>query len=271
MIDLNYMRHYILDIPIDDISDTELEQILTKWALGFATKIITTPNPEFILLSRKDKEFKSILQKSDLSLPDGVGLRFAIPALTDHFLKHRQTGVDLVEKLMQIATETKKHLVIVDGLECSGEKIKSQFEQKYPGINLSVFNPGKIEIITSESIIKRLHCFNPDILLVALGQGKQEKFIRDILPEISSIRIAVGVGGAFDMLCGLKPRAPFAMRRLGLEWLWRLFIEPLRFSRIFKAVFLFPLIIISCTLRRHRFLKAIRIVLPEIYRQLTRI
>jgi len=263
------MRHQIFDIPIDDLSDGELDQILHEWVVGNAQKIITTPNPEFLLLSRHDASFKSILQKSDLSLPDGVGLRFAVVALTDETLKHRQTGVDLVDRLMRIGAETGKRLVVVDGLDRSAEKVKATFEQKYPGIQLSTFQPGSISFPLSESIMNRLNELHPEILLVALGQGKQERFIEDILPNIPSIRIAVGVGGAFDMLSGRKPRAPQILRRLGLEWLWRVLIEPRRIGRIFRAVFIFPLLVISCTLTSHRFWKAVRRVVPEIYRQLT--
>lgn len=263
------MRHRILDIPIDDVSDIELDQTLTKWAMGNTAKLIITPNPEFLLLSRRDESFKSILQKSDLSLPDGVGLRFAVAALTDQTLEHRQTGVDLVERLMHIATKTGKHLVVVDGFDRSAELSRFRFEQQFPGIHLSVFQPGSISNSVSDELVHRLNEMHPEILLVALGQRKQEKFIEEILTKIPSIRIAVGVGGAFDMLGGLKPRAPLWMRKLGLEWLWRVCIEPRRFGRIFRAVFVFPLIVISCTLTSHRFWKAILSVIPEIYRQLT--
>lgn len=263
------MRHILLDIPIDDISDIELDQKLIAWVNGTESRFITTPNPEFILLSRRDDVFKSILQKSDLSIPDGVGLRFAIAALTDQTLTNRQTGVDIVERLIKISSDFHKHIVIIDGLEQSGEKIKSKIEQMFWKIHLSIFNPGKIESTITDTIIDQLRDLNPEILLVCLGQRKQEKFIQEILPNIPSIRIAVGVGGAIDMLSGLKPRAPILLRRLGLEWFWRLLIEPRRFNRIFQAVFVFPLIVISCTLKQHRFIKSLRRVLPEIYRQLT--
>lgn len=85
------MRHHLFEVPIDDFSNAELDQQLTEWVNGTVSKFLTTPNPEFLLLARKDEEFRKILQSSDLSLPDGVGLRYAIAALTDKRLLHRQT------------------------------------------------------------------------------------------------------------------------------------------------------------------------------------
>lgn len=262
------MRHEIFDIPIDDVSSQELDVLLVSWLGVVEQKIITTPNPEFILLSRHDEQFKTLLQQSDLSLPDGVGLRFAVAALTNETLSHRQTGVELVERLIKIAHVTDKRILIIDGLEHSGEKSKSQLEKKYPGIQISVLDPGRIMFPVSETITERVLETSPDILLVALGQGKQEKFIKEILPSIPSIRLAVGIGGAFDMISGLKPRAPHIMRKIGLEWLWRVFIEPRRIGRILNASFIFPIVVIYGTLRQHRFWKACRNVIPEIYRQL---
>lgn len=272
------MRHFIFDIPIDDVSDTELDVQLIDWVNGNNQKFITTPNPEFILLASKDEEFRKILQSSDLSLPDGVGLRFAIAALANETLSHRQTGVELVERLMRVAHLTHKRILLVGGEVGAAEKTKQQFEKQFPGIKISVFNPGHIDVSykgghlpdrqADETSPYEIVGLSPDIMLVALGQKKQEQFIKQILPHLPSVRIAVGVGGAFEMLAGLKPRAPFIMRKMGLEWLWRVLIEPRRIGRILNASFVFPIVVVYGTLKQHRFIRACRNVIPEIYRQL---
>lgn len=266
------MRHHLFNISIDNLSSAELDQLLIEWLNGNAQKFITTPNPEFVLLARRDEEFKKILQSSDLSLPDGVGLRFGIAALTDETLSHRHTGVDLVERLAYLSHRSNRHLLLVGGAEGSAEKTKQLFEQKFPGIKISVYNPGRIDLThmgTHEGHPYRLAEYNADILLVALGQKKQELFIKQTLPHLPSVRIAVGVGGAFEMISNMKPRAPRFMSRMGLEWLWRVVIEPKRIGRILNASFVFPLVVISATLKQHRFWKACRNVIPEIYRQIT--
>src|SRR3990167_1701104 len=103
--------HELFGVRIDDPSLLELTNILRKWLLEDAPlRMISTPNPEFILLAREDSEFKEILNKSDLSLADGIGLQFAIAALTENFLLHRHTGVDTLELLAQLCHEEKKSL-----------------------------------------------------------------------------------------------------------------------------------------------------------------
>jgi N-acetylglucosaminyldiphosphoundecaprenol N-acetyl-beta-D-mannosaminyltransferase len=263
------MRHYLFEVPIDDFSNAELDQHLLDWVKGNTQQFITTPNSEFILLSRKDAEFRSILQSSDLALADTVGLRYAIAALTDHLLINRQTGVDFVEQLVRTAYKTNSHVVFFGGEDGAAEKTRIRFEQKYPGVRISVLNPGKIDLANLDRVIQQLRELEPTILIVALGQGKQERFIKHVLPHLPFVRIAVGVGGAFEMLGGLKPRAPMIMRRMGLEWVWRALIEPRRIKRILNASIVFPLVVVWGTLKQRRFLKACGNVIPEIYRQLT--
>ena len=82
------------------------------------------------------------------------------------------------------------------------------------------------------------------LLFVALGMPKQEKWINENLKKMPSVRLAMGVGGAFDFMAGQVPRAPKFLRAIGLEWLWRFFCQPWRIKRIFKAVIIFPYLVI---------------------------
>jgi len=267
------MRHLLLEIPIDDISDESLAKKLEEWLLGDSQKFLTTPNPEFFLYAQKNHVFKSILQKSDLSLPDGVGFRFAISALTDHYLTHRHTGVDLVDQLMHIAHKHQKKVLFVCGKKkSSAEKTKKHFEKRFPGLSIELFDPGNI-LLTEDSMhtssARLIENHNhPEIMLVALGRHKQEQFIQSVLPKIPSLRIAVGIGGAFEMISGELPRAPKRLRLMGLEWLWRVLLEPRRIGRILQASLIFPMRIIWSTLKQHRFWRACRRTIPEIFRQL---
>ena len=103
--------HNIFSHRLDDLSDQELGQLFSDWLNGAKPKIIVTPNPEFLLLARHDKEFAELLSQSDLSLPDGVGLKYAVAALTDQKLEHRHTGVDTLEYL----ASTGARLALVGG------------------------------------------------------------------------------------------------------------------------------------------------------------
>lgn len=224
----------ILNIRLDDLSDQELVQLLTNWLKGNEQKIIVTPNPEFLLLARHDKEFADILNQANLSLPDGFGLK-----LVSH-IKHRHTGVDTLEQLAKFSTD-----MCLLGSSENATIAAEIFRHSNPELKISIVDPGLIADggNISEGIIEEINKNSPKILAVGLGQGKQERFITKNLPRLPSVRLAIGVGGAFDMISGKKPRAPRFMRQIGLEWLWRLIIEPKRWQRIARAVIIFPIIV----------------------------
>jgi N-acetylglucosaminyldiphosphoundecaprenol N-acetyl-beta-D-mannosaminyltransferase len=94
---------------------------------------------------------------------------------------------------------------------------------------------------------------SPDILFVALGAPKQERWIFENLNKLESVKLAMGVGGAFDFLSGKTKRAPLWMRKIGLEWFWRLIIEPRRVKRIIDAVIVFPVIFAYSFLVKDRY------------------
>ena len=101
------------------------------------------------------------------------------------------------------------------------------------------------EYIVYEKIIQEIAASNSDILFIAYSPPKQEKWIVENLGKMPLIKLAMGVGGAFDFIAGQIPRAPKILRIIGLEWLWRLIQEPRRVKRIFKAVVVFPWLVIK--------------------------
>ncbi len=268
------ITHNLLGVRIDDLDDAKLEQQLERWLHESTFRMIVTPNPEFILYANKNTHFKSLLNKSDLSLPDGVGLRFGVAALTDEVIHHRHTGVDLVELLACVCSKNDCRVLLFGGAPNSAIETKKLLKRLYPTLEIESMDPGKIKgdvhsVDLSEKCIEDIRSYKPDVLIVALGQGKQEQCIDQIREIIPTLRIAVGVGGAFDTLSGNVPRAPYFLRKSGLEWMWRVFIEPKRFLRIWNAVIVFPAVIVWGTLRQRRFFRACRNVFPEIYHQLT--
>jgi exopolysaccharide biosynthesis WecB/TagA/CpsF family protein len=135
-------------------------------------------------------------------------------------------------------------------------------------------NPGEIKsgeggLEVDEDILRELQQLEPTVLAVALGAGKQEQFIRQYLKELPSVKVAIGVGGAVDMISGELSRAPAWMRTSGLEWAWRLVQEPSRFGRIWQASVVFPSVVAYDSLRQRRLGRATFRVLPEVLRQLS--
>ncbi len=95
----------------------------------------------------------------------------------------------------------------------------------------------------NNKLLERVKQAKPDILFVAFGHGKQEKWLAEFIKEMPSVKVAMGVGGAFDYLSGRVRRAPRLVRQLGLEWLWRLIFQPWRVSRIWRAVWTFSFLV----------------------------
>jgi len=275
-------EHSIFGVRIFDLSTSELTDLLSGWLSSDLSHTIVTPNPEFVLAAQRDPSFVDLLNRADLSLPDGVGLRFAIPALIGDRLSNRHTGVDTLLLLAKLCAEQGRRLVLVGGGPGVAESAADAMRRQFVGLDVSVVDVG---IVHGDEIgCKRIsddrtissYIKNADVIAVALGMGKQERLIEALrsshdqftnLP-INQPRIYIGIGGALDMIAGTKRRAPSFVRRVGLEWVWRLVIEPRRFRRIFNAAIVFPAVVVWDTLRRHRFVAACRATVPEIVRQL---
>ncbi len=262
-------RHELFGVRVDDVSPEELERCISDWLLGDRACVIVTPNPEFILSARHDAGFRDLLNRADLSLPDGVGLRFAIPAITGTRLSYRHTGVDTLETIARACAASGKRLALFGGDPGVAERAASRLRDRIPNLLAEGIDPGPVD----PNHLNNLNHLNDfTAIAVGLGQGKQERVIESLRAfppsRLPALRIAIGVGGAFDMISGTKRRAPSWMRAIGLEWLWRAVIEPGRIGRILRAFPGFPAVVVWDTLKHRRFLRACRASIPEILRQL---
>lgn len=219
---------YILGVKIDNI---DMDEVLKKAEIFLKDgrqHYIVTPNPEMIVLAQKDKEFKEILNRADLSLPDGMGVVWASRPFGEQ-LKNRVTGSDLMGEILKLQNVK---IFLLGGKNGAARKISEKFS------NVVGFTENINESI---GLINELQ---PNILFVAFGASKQEKWIHYNMAKIPSIKVAVGVGGAFDFISGKIRRAPKFLRNIGLEWLWRLVLQPWRAKRIYNAVIKFPVLML---------------------------
>lgn len=263
------MTHTLFGVRMNDLSHDELIATLRAWLHSDRAHLVVTPNPEFLLQARHDGAFRDLLNQADLALPDGVGLRYAVAALTDERLRNRHTGVDAFMELAALCAGEGKRLVLLGADPGVAERTAERLSSTNPGLDVVGMDPGKVSAdghFTAD-VIDRLRALEPTAVAVALGQGKQERAMAALLASLPSLRVAIGVGGAFNTVSGRLQRAPNWMRRAGLEWLWRVGIEPRRVGRILRASVLFPAVVAYGTLKSHRFIKACRHVFPEILRQ----
>ncbi len=221
----------ILNTPIDNITFSDAIKFTENVILKKSKIKIFTPNPEILLKAYKNKNFAKILKNADLLIPDGIGLVFFSK------IKERITGIDLMLKICELAEKNRKSIFLLGGKNVS-EKTVKKLKEKFPQIQISGFSE---DIDSCYNLIK---ISKPNIIFVALGAPKQEIWISENIEKFPSVNIAMGVGGAFDMISKKIKRAPIFLQKIHLEWLFRLAQEPKRLKRIFNAVIIFPIVLL---------------------------
>ena len=233
------MPEEILGVEIDNINLVESLKKISDFLNSADQHYVVTINPEFIVEAQKNEEFKNILNGADLAVCDGFGLVLA----TFGRLK-RETGVDLSQKLLEDQIKNAK-IFLLGGAGESAKILMAKYSQTVVGGEQGgVVNSQTFDLDNNEIILKKINSSGANILLVAFGQVKEENWIIRNLIKLPDVKVAIGVGGTFDYLSGNVKRASKWLRSIGLEWLFRLFIQPQRFGRIFNATVKFLWLVI---------------------------
>lgn len=240
----------ILGVKVDEMDlegARERAREFLRDLIGKQHKIFT-PNPEMAVKAQKDENFKNILNAGDLNLCDGFGLALACRLAGTK--APRITGANFMLELCQVAAEEGRSVYLLgSGEDEVVRKAAENLKQQFPNLKIAGCDKGPAISENFQSVdnstIQLINQSRPDILFVAFGMGKQEKWIHENLSKMPSVKIAMGVGGAFDYLSGKVKRAPLLMRKVGLEWMYRLLTQPRRFERIFNATIRFTYLLIS--------------------------
>jgi N-acetylglucosaminyldiphosphoundecaprenol N-acetyl-beta-D-mannosaminyltransferase len=220
----------ILGVRIDVVDYEETISKIKSFIKDGGHHQLVTVNPEFIVAAQTDPEFKTILNEADLSVPDGIGIKMA-GLLMGQNINHRVTGTDLVGKLAAVGEKEGWKFFFLGGTQGRGVAAGKILRVKYSDLQVVGAFEGDGSSSGDLETVAAVRKAGPiDILLVAYGHPKQEKWIKRNLSKTDA-KVAIGVGGAFNYLSGRTSRAPSIMRQIGLEWLYRLFREPWRFRR----------------------------------------
>lgn len=192
--------------------------------------MICTPNTEIVMEAQHDPELKEILQDADLVIPDGIGLIYA-SKIHQLGLTERVTGIDTMERILKYANNTKKSIYLFGGKPGVAEKAAERMKDVYPNLQIKGIRDGYFKKEEEDKIVDHINEVKPDLLFVALGAPRQEKWIYQHR-KILNVKVAMGVGGSFDVWAGVSKRAPKIFQQLHLEWFYRLAKEPHRIGRM---------------------------------------
>lgn len=220
---------HIFGIPIHDVTTEETLDWIGRW-VGFPGQHqIATVNPEYLMAARRDTAFRAVLQRADLCLPDGVGVTLAARYL-GRPLRERVAGVDLVQAIAARAVQAGWRLYLLGAAPGVAKRAAEALRRQSPGLQICGTFAGSPSPNEEVEIANRIARTEPDILLVAYGAPAQDLWIARNLARTGAA-VGIGVGGAFDYIAGVVPRAPGWMRRIGFEWLYRLMHQPWRWRR----------------------------------------
>ncbi|MBQ7450017.1 WecB/TagA/CpsF family glycosyltransferase [bacterium] len=215
----------------------------TKYLLDSEYSVqVVTINPEMIEFALKNENFSHILNKAELVIPDGMGIKLAL--LINGVNQQRIPGIEYSKKVLEICEEKEIPVAFIGSTKQVVEKAAENIKAEMPNIKIVYTKDGFFQSDEEGQIINDLKESGARFILVALGSPKQEYFIDTARLSIKNA-LWVGVGGSFDVWSGIVKRAPVIFRKLGLEWLYRVIDNPKRISRIFPTlpIFLYRVII----------------------------
>ena len=223
-------RVNILGVAVDAVTMPEAVAAVEYYMDARAGVTVATANAEMIMRATKDAALRDVLAAAALVVPDGAGTVWAARHL-GHAMPERVAGYDLVQELLRRAPATHRRVYFFGAAPGVAEKAKAKAEQLYPGIKIVGVRDGFFSEDMNDAIISDIRTARPDLLLVALGVPKQEKWIHEHLAALG-VPVAIGVGGTLDVMAGVMKRAPRWMQKAKLEWLFRGMLQPKRAGRL---------------------------------------
>ncbi len=208
--------------------------------------VVYTPNASILWQSIKNKKLYSSLSKASLLIPDGFGVILASKILNG-CLKEKIAGIDMMDSICKLSKIKNYSVYLLGATEPVVQKTFENLQDQ--GLNIVGYRNGYFSKNEDAAIIKNINKSNADILFVAMGCPKQEVWVNEHKDELK-VRLIMTVGGSFDVISGYIPRAPAFIRKLGLEWVFRISLQPFKRYRHLGYVVGFLYKIIQSKLRR---------------------
>ena len=219
----------ILETRVDDATYADLLDKVDAFVDSRKPQHVITVNVEMLVAAHDDPAFAVVLEGGDLNVADSVGVMLAA-RLLGRPLRERVTGSDGIYWLAAHCAQKGYRPYLLGAAPGVAELAAQSLVAASPDLELAGTYAGSPSASEEDDIIRRIRKAGPDLLLVAYGVPAEEKWIARNRLRLG-VPVMMGVGGAFDFAAGVTNRAPGWMRRLGLEWLFRLIGEPWRWRR----------------------------------------
>ncbi len=230
----------ILGLPFNDVSFDDVLEWISHRAQERRPVYIATANLDFVMQAWSDPEQQRILLEADLVVADGFPIVW-LSRWMGMGLKERVTGSDLTPMLADLSAREGFRLFLLGGAPGVPEKAAAKLAERAPGVRIAgCYSPPKADLLDMDhaDILARLEDAGPDIVLVAFGAPKQEKWVHMHMDRWN-VPVAMGIGGSLDFLAGAQKRAPRLFQKLALEWLWRMLSDPRRLVGRYSRNFVF--------------------------------
>jgi N-acetylglucosaminyldiphosphoundecaprenol N-acetyl-beta-D-mannosaminyltransferase len=234
-------------VEIDNLTLTECLHRLGELVANRKPVYVITPNVDHVVKLQKDVDFRKVYEQSAMNLADGVPLLWAAKFLGTP-LKEKISGSDLLPVICQQAAQRGFKLFLMGGRPAAADRAAVKLREQFPGLQIVGTHCPPLGFEKDETqnqqIIQLIKDAKPDILFVGLGAPKQEKWIYRWHAQYA-VAVSIGVGVSFEFVAGMVKRAPAWMQKIGLEWFWRIMMEPGRLWRryLIEDMQFFPLIL----------------------------
>ena len=224
-------RLNVLGAPVDSVDmNTALDFVADAVRTRTSAGAILAVNPEKVYVLRRDAFLREFFEQAALLIPDGIGIVKALRILFGKKVT-RCAGADLMQNICREAPRHGYKLFLYG----SSEKVNSTacdiLRAKYPGIQIVGRSNGFVKPEEMEQLVSRINESKADILFVAMGSPKQEQWMYQYAPQLTTVKLCQGIGGTLDTIVGTVKRAPGVWQKIGLEWFYRLLCQPRRFKR----------------------------------------
>jgi N-acetylglucosaminyldiphosphoundecaprenol N-acetyl-beta-D-mannosaminyltransferase len=219
-----------LGCPFDVVAFDEVLTLIERAILEKNRLQIVPGNVDFVMKARRSRDFQRLLSQMDLVIADGVPITWAATMLGTP-LRRRVSGTELVWRCGEVSAKLGVPVAMIGAAPGIAQKAANKMTGTFPGSRVHALpTPMELGPAESQELAGRIRELGAKIVLVALGAPRQEIWVRDHL-EACNAYVGIGIGSAFDIISGDRPRAPAWMADNGLEWLHRLVLEPKRLGR----------------------------------------